>query len=89
MSHSHHSPPLCVSLTQVQPTASSLNTNDVFVLKSSDSLYLWKGKGAAAEEMDAAKYVADLLGGAANEVDEASEPSGCCKKSFDPCRITM
>ncbi|XP_041790753.1 scinderin like a [Chelmon rostratus] len=60
---------------EVQPTASSLNTNDVFVLKSSDSLYLWKGKGAAAEEMDAAKYVADLLGGAANEVDEASEPT--------------
>uniref|UniRef100_A0A8C4GI38 Scinderin like a n=1 Tax=Dicentrarchus labrax TaxID=13489 RepID=A0A8C4GI38_DICLA len=61
---------------EVQPTASSLNTNDVFVLKSPESLFMWKGKGATPEEMAAAKYVASLLGGAATEVEEASEPAG-------------
>ncbi|XP_028259636.1 scinderin like a [Parambassis ranga] len=61
---------------EVVPNASSLNTNDVFVLKSPDSLILWKGKGATAEEMGAAKYVASLLGGAATEVEETKEPAG-------------
>lgn len=71
------SPALCVSLTQVEPTASSLNTNDVFVLKTPNSLMQWKGKGAAPEEMAAAKYVATLLGGAATEVEETKEPGEC------------
>uniref|UniRef100_A0A7N8Y193 Scinderin like a n=1 Tax=Mastacembelus armatus TaxID=205130 RepID=A0A7N8Y193_9TELE len=59
---------------EVDPTASSLNTNDVFVLKTSDSQFLWKGKGATAEEVAAAKYVAGLLGGTATEVEETKEP---------------
>uniref|UniRef100_A0A4W6CYQ8 Scinderin like a n=1 Tax=Lates calcarifer TaxID=8187 RepID=A0A4W6CYQ8_LATCA len=58
----------------VEPTASSLNTNDVFVLKTPNSLMQWKGKGATPEEMAAAKYVATLLGGAATEVEETKEP---------------
>lgn len=70
-------PFLCVSMTQVEPNASSLNTNDVFVLKSPNSLFLWKGQGAAGEEMSAAKYVASLLGGSANEIAETKEPSEC------------
>uniref|UniRef100_A0A7N8YQL4 Scinderin like a n=1 Tax=Mastacembelus armatus TaxID=205130 RepID=A0A7N8YQL4_9TELE len=61
---------------EVDPTASSLNTNDVFVLKTSDSQFLWKGKGATAEEVAAAKYVAGLLGGTATEVEETKEPAG-------------
>uniref|UniRef100_A0A8D0A7J5 Scinderin like a n=1 Tax=Sander lucioperca TaxID=283035 RepID=A0A8D0A7J5_SANLU len=60
---------------EVEPTASSLNTNDVFVLKSPNSLFLWKGKGATPEEVAAAKYVAGLLGGTATEVEETKEPS--------------
>ncbi|XP_054458260.1 scinderin like a [Anoplopoma fimbria] len=60
---------------EVAPTASSLNTNDVFVLKSPDSLFVWKGKGATPEEEDAAKYVAGLLGGTATEVEETKEPA--------------
>lgn len=75
MNDSHHSPSLCVSLTQVEPTASSLNTNDVFVLKSPGSLFLWKGIGGTPEEMTAAKYVAGLLGGTVTEVEETKEPS--------------
>ena len=61
-------------MVQVEPTASSLNTNDVFVLKSPNSLILWRGKGATPEEMAAARYVASLLGGVATEVEETKEP---------------
>ncbi|XP_073332663.1 scinderin like a [Pagrus major] len=60
---------------EVEPYASSLNTNDVFVLKTPDTLNLWKGKGQTGEEMDAALYVASLLGGAATEVEEGKEPA--------------
>lgn len=67
-------PSVCVSPTQVEPTASALNTNDVFVLKTPEALYLWKGKGQTGEEMDAARYVASLLGGAVTEVEEGEEP---------------
>uniref|UniRef100_A0A671V536 Scinderin like a n=1 Tax=Sparus aurata TaxID=8175 RepID=A0A671V536_SPAAU len=59
---------------EVEPTASALNTNDVFVLKTPEALYLWKGKGQTGEEMDAARYVASLLGGAVTEVEEGEEP---------------
>ena len=58
----------------MQPTASSLNTNDVFVLKADSSLFLWRGQGATEGEMTAAKYVAGLLGGTATEVAETKEP---------------
>uniref|UniRef100_A0A671V115 Scinderin like a n=1 Tax=Sparus aurata TaxID=8175 RepID=A0A671V115_SPAAU len=60
---------------EVEPTASALNTNDVFVLKTPEALYLWKGKGQTGEEMDAARYVASLLGGAVTEVEEGEEPA--------------
>ncbi|XP_039985475.1 scinderin like a [Xiphias gladius] len=60
---------------EVEPTASSLNTNDVFVLKSPNSLILWLGKGATPEEKAAAQYVAGLLGGTATEVQETKEPA--------------
>ncbi|XP_033848034.2 scinderin like a [Periophthalmus magnuspinnatus] len=59
---------------EVEPTASSLNTNDVFVLKTPDAVYLWRGVGAAEEEMVAANYMASLLGGTATEVVEKREP---------------
>uniref|UniRef100_A0A8C3A2K1 Scinderin like b n=1 Tax=Cyclopterus lumpus TaxID=8103 RepID=A0A8C3A2K1_CYCLU len=58
-------------------SASSLNTNDVFVLKSPNALYVWRGVGASDEEMEAAKYVVDFLGGSAKHVSEGSEPGGC------------
>ncbi|XP_026014082.1 scinderin like a [Astatotilapia calliptera] len=60
---------------EVEPTASSLNTNDVFVLKTPDCLFLWKGKGASSDEMAAANYVASLLGGTATGVEETQEPA--------------
>ncbi|KAG7488266.1 hypothetical protein MATL_G00032300 [Megalops atlanticus] len=61
---------------EVDPSASFLNTNDVFVLKSADSLFIWRGVGANEEEMAAAKYVASFLGGSATEVSEGKEPAG-------------
>ncbi|KAM9848314.1 scinderin like a [Aulostomus maculatus] len=60
---------------EVEPDASSLNTNDVFVLKTLNSLFLWKGHGSTKEEITAAKYVADLLGGTATEIAETKEPT--------------
>ncbi|CAB1453805.1 unnamed protein product [Pleuronectes platessa] len=59
---------------EVEPVASSLNTNDVFVLKESNSVMLWVGKGGTTEEMEAAKYVASLLGGTVTQVEETKEP---------------
>uniref|UniRef100_A0A673B702 Gelsolin-like n=2 Tax=Sphaeramia orbicularis TaxID=375764 RepID=A0A673B702_9TELE len=39
---------------EVEPIASSLNTNDVFVLKTPNSVFEWKGLGANEEEIKAA-----------------------------------
>uniref|UniRef100_A0A8C2ZJ57 Scinderin like a n=1 Tax=Cyclopterus lumpus TaxID=8103 RepID=A0A8C2ZJ57_CYCLU len=46
---------------EVAPTATSLNTNDVFVLKTPSSLFVWKGKGAMEEEQAAAEYVCKIF----------------------------
>uniref|UniRef100_A0A3Q1F6S3 Scinderin like a n=1 Tax=Acanthochromis polyacanthus TaxID=80966 RepID=A0A3Q1F6S3_9TELE len=67
------SPSLCASLAQVEPVATSLNTNDVFVLKSNETQYVWKGKGATEEEMPTAKYLTSLFGGNATDVEESEE----------------
>ncbi|KAI1883122.1 hypothetical protein AGOR_G00241980 [Albula goreensis] len=61
---------------EVEPSASCLNTNDVFVLKSPDSMFVWRGVGASEEEMAAAKYVVSFLGGNPTEVSEGKEPAG-------------
>ncbi|MGH0155872.1 UNVERIFIED_CONTAM: hypothetical protein FKN15_049432 [Acipenser sinensis] len=62
------------SPVQVAACASSLNTNDVFVLKAPDAVYVWKGVGATDEEMVAAKHVLSLLGGKSVEIAEGKEP---------------
>ncbi|KTF80905.1 hypothetical protein cypCar_00012653 [Cyprinus carpio] len=61
---------------EVDPTASKLNTNDVFVLKCPSGLFLWKGVAASEEEMAAAKHVCSFLGGSATEISEGKEPAG-------------
>ncbi|KAK9973237.1 hypothetical protein ABG768_023978 [Culter alburnus] len=60
---------------EVEPSASKLNTNDVFVLKFPDGLFLWKGVAASEEEMAAAKYVCSFLGGSVTEISEGKEPA--------------
>nr|XP_015195444.1 PREDICTED: gelsolin-like [Lepisosteus oculatus] len=61
---------------QVKACASSLNTNDVFVLKAPDATYVWRGVGATEEEVAAAKHVVAMLKGSASEVSEGKEPAG-------------
>uniref|UniRef100_A0A673JGF2 Macrophage-capping protein n=1 Tax=Sinocyclocheilus rhinocerous TaxID=307959 RepID=A0A673JGF2_9TELE len=61
---------------EVEPSASNLNTNDVFVLKSPDCVFVWKGAGASEEEMVAAKYVVSVLGRQSTDVVEGKEPAG-------------
>lgn len=66
---------------QVEASASSLNTNDVFVLKTPGALFVWRGVGASDEEMDAAKHVVGFLGGSPSQVSEGKEPGGCPLKT--------
>ncbi|XP_060762497.1 scinderin like b [Neoarius graeffei] len=61
---------------EVTPCASNLNSNDVFVLKSPQSLFVWRGVGATAEEALGAKFVVSFLGGNPTEVAEGKEPAG-------------
>ncbi|XP_059489810.1 villin-1-like [Neocloeon triangulifer] len=48
--------------TQVPFRASSLNTNDVFVIKSKSGLYIWCGKGSTGDEREMGKGVAKKVG---------------------------
>uniref|UniRef100_A0A8C7QAG9 Macrophage-capping protein n=1 Tax=Oncorhynchus mykiss TaxID=8022 RepID=A0A8C7QAG9_ONCMY len=59
---------------EVKPSASFLNTNDVFVLKSPTAMFVWRGVGASEEEMAAAKHVVGFLGGSGSNVSEGKEP---------------
>uniref|UniRef100_A0A672Z8K3 Scinderin like b n=1 Tax=Sphaeramia orbicularis TaxID=375764 RepID=A0A672Z8K3_9TELE len=59
----------------VDASSSNLNTNDVFVLKTSSALFVWRGQGATDEEMDAAKHVTSFLGGSVTQVSESKEPA--------------
>nr|XP_033506696.1 scinderin like b isoform X2 [Epinephelus lanceolatus] len=60
---------------EVEASASNLNTNDVFVLKTPSALFVWRGVGASDEEMDAAKHVVGFLGGNPSQVSEGKEPA--------------
>ncbi|XP_066432124.1 villin-1 isoform X2 [Eleutherodactylus coqui] len=46
---------------EVPVRASSLNSNDVFVLKTKGTCYLWCGKGCSGDERAMAKNVADII----------------------------
>ncbi|XP_037135577.1 villin-1 isoform X1 [Syngnathus acus] len=47
--------------TEVLARASSLNTNDVFLLKSDHSCYLWYGKGCSGDERVMARAISDVV----------------------------
>ncbi|XP_028288226.1 villin-1 isoform X2 [Parambassis ranga] len=47
--------------TEVLARGSSLNTNDVFLLKTNQLCYLWYGKGCSGDERVMARTVADVL----------------------------
>ncbi|XP_017680764.1 PREDICTED: villin-1 [Lepidothrix coronata] len=46
---------------EVPVRASSLNSNDVFVLKTPSTCYLWYGKGCSGDEREMGKTVADII----------------------------
>ncbi|XP_060766257.1 advillin [Neoarius graeffei] len=61
---------------EVPAVAASLNSNDVFLLKSPSTVFLWYGKGSSGDERAMAKEVAAFLGqGLSQEVmAEGQEP---------------
>ncbi|KAM3916275.1 villin-1 isoform 1-T3 [Leptodactylus fuscus] len=61
---------------EVPVRASSLNSNDVFVLKTKTTCYLWCGKGCSGDERAMAKHVADIISrGEKVVVAEGQEPA--------------
>lgn len=62
--------------TEVPARASSLNSNDIFVLKTEQTTYLWCGKGCSGDEREMAKAVANNLSKHEKQtVLEAQEPA--------------
>lgn len=75
MTLGRHVPLTCSRVfPQVEPVASNLNTNDIFVLKTPKTVYVWRGIGANDEEMEASKHVVAFMGGSASLVLEGKEP---------------
>ncbi|XP_063285337.1 villin-1 [Pelobates fuscus] len=61
---------------EVPVRASALNSNDVFVLKTKGTCYLWCGKGCNGDERVMAKSVADIISkGEKVVVAEGQEPA--------------
>ena len=62
---------------EVACRASSLNSNDAFVLRDGDRIFVWCGKGSVSEERDAARAIAfDFCKSDEPQiVDEGNEPS--------------
>lgn len=60
---------------EISASASSLNSNDVFLLWTQAEHYLWYGKGSSGDERAMAKELAELLcDGDADTVAEGQEP---------------
>uniref|UniRef100_A0A671YGI6 Advillin n=1 Tax=Sparus aurata TaxID=8175 RepID=A0A671YGI6_SPAAU len=56
------SDPFNTKAVEVTALASSLNSNDVFLLKSQAGIYLWCGKGSSGDERAMAKEVVSVIG---------------------------
>ncbi|XP_051835510.1 gelsolin isoform X2 [Antechinus flavipes] len=59
---------------EVTPSASELNSNDAFVLKTPSSAYLWVGEGASDTEKTGAQELLNVLQARPVQVAEGSEP---------------
>ncbi|XP_028261392.1 advillin isoform X2 [Parambassis ranga] len=75
----HGSDSLNTKTIEVPALASSLNSNDVFLLKSQAGIYLWCGKGSSGDERAMAKEVSSVIGqnsqrGSEEIVAEGQEP---------------
>uniref|UniRef100_A0A3B4Z9B7 Advillin-like n=1 Tax=Stegastes partitus TaxID=144197 RepID=A0A3B4Z9B7_9TELE len=65
---------------EVPAVAASLNSNDVFVMKSQSAVFLWCGKGSSGDERAMAKEVSSVIshnsqGGSEEIVAEGQEPA--------------
>uniref|UniRef100_A0A671MUC0 Advillin-like n=1 Tax=Sinocyclocheilus anshuiensis TaxID=1608454 RepID=A0A671MUC0_9TELE len=62
---------------EVPALVASLNSNDVFLLKSQNGIYLWYGKGSSGDERAMAKEVASFIGRGSSEeiMAEGQEPN--------------
>ncbi|XP_028337604.1 villin-1 [Physeter macrocephalus] len=61
---------------EVPAQAASLNSNDVFILKTPSCCYLWCGKGCSGDEREMAKMVADTISRTEKQVVvEGQEPA--------------
>lgn len=61
---------------EVTARAASLNSNDVFILKTPSCCYLWCGKGCSGDEREMAKMVADIISRTEKQVVvEGQEPA--------------
>ncbi|XP_074524428.1 advillin [Halichoeres trimaculatus] len=75
----HGSDPSNTKAIEVPALASSLNSNDVFLLRSQTGIYLWCGKGSSGDERAMAKEVSSVIGdssqrGSEELVAEGQEP---------------
>jgi hypothetical protein len=62
---------------QVAEVASSLNSGDCFTLLTPNTVYIWKGTGASAEEQKVAANITAIIQGSRKvvKVDEGKEPA--------------
>ncbi|XP_045456120.1 gelsolin-like [Melitaea cinxia] len=58
---------------QVEESSSSLAYDDVFILETSDKVYLWIGKESLKQEREAAKNFVGLLIGDEKEIEEVEQ----------------
>ncbi|XP_034389676.1 advillin [Cyclopterus lumpus] len=75
----HGSDPSNTKAIEVPALATSLNSNDVFLLKSQSGIFLWCGKGSSGDERAMAKEVSSVIGqnsqqGSEEIVAEGQEP---------------
>ncbi|CAJ0944725.1 unnamed protein product [Ranitomeya imitator] len=62
-------------IVEVEAAATSLNSNDVFVLKlKNNSGYEWTGRGASGEEEKGAGYIINILKCKTTRIKEGQEP---------------
>ncbi|XP_066529896.1 adseverin [Hoplias malabaricus] len=62
-------------ISEVEAEASSLNSNDAYLLKMPEGdAYIWMGKGASEEEKHGAKYMSELLQCKSKHITEGQEP---------------
>ncbi|KAM4699877.1 advillin isoform 1-T2 [Discoglossus pictus] len=57
----HGTEPSNTKAVEVPAFASSLNSNDVFLLKTQSEHYLWYGKGSSGDEREMAKQLAGII----------------------------